>query len=149
MLALATVMQLGFAPTEHPASTDDWLVSANAVSQYPTTFSLRSAPAPYPNGSQLLTLANGLVERTFFAGADGAFCTVEYRHLLSHQTYFRAIAPEGNLTLNGTALQIGGCDGQPTGHAEFFTPETYGPQLSAVDDRCSWRTSRTVRPRPL
>jgi len=134
MLALATLSRLTFAPTDHPAATDDWLVSTTAVSQYPTTFSLRPAPEPYPSGSQLLTLANGLVERTFFAGADGAFCTVEYRHLLSHQTYFRAIAPEGNITLNGTALQIGGCDGQPTGHAEFFTPEVYGPQLSAADD---------------
>ena len=124
---------VAFAPSQSPTA-DDWLVSQDTTAQYPAQLSVQQAPAPYPQGGQLLTLSNGLVERTFYAGSDGAFCTVEYRHLLSRQTYFRAIGPEGNMTLNGTGLSIGGCAGQPAGHTEFFTPETQAAGLRAAND---------------
>ena len=64
-------------------------------------------PSLYEKGSKLLatadtiTLTNGIIERIFFF-RGGAFCTIEYRHILADVTYFRAISPEANMTINGT-----------------------------------------------
>ena len=86
-----------------------------------------------PNGG--LTLSNELIAREFFADATaGAFCTVDLRHLVSPFTYFRAMAPEANATLNGTGYEIGGCVVNPgagtSGRPEFSSP-SYRANLTA------------------
>lgn len=123
-------LALSFAPAPQAA---DWLVGDAALRLHKAAIVQTPAPAPYPPGGTLYTLANGLLERVFFAGADGAWCTVEYRNQRSGQTFLRALAPEGNLTLNGHRFDLGGCAGQPAGHAEFFTPEAYAPGLRAAN----------------
>jgi len=57
-----------------------------------------------------LKITNRLIERVFHT-KDGAGCTVEYRHLISQQTFPRSLSPEGNITLNGYPFDIGGCLG--------------------------------------
>ena len=104
MLGLIRLAALG-------SSNMDWLVDPGAAAVFPAVLRVTPAVAPYKKQGTMYTLSNGIIERTFFAGADGAFCTVEYRHLRSHQTFFRALAPEGNTTLNGSAYNIGGCAG--------------------------------------
>ena len=61
-----------------------------------------------------LRLTNGLVERTFAAQPDGYFCTTDLRR--GDRSFFRALAPEANVTLNGQRYNIGGCRGQPENH---------------------------------
>ena len=58
-----------------------------------------------------LKITNGLIERSFRT-EGGAGCTVEYRHLVSQQTFLRSLSPEGNITLNGSPFDIGGCEGK-------------------------------------
>ena len=65
-----------------------------------------------------LRLTNGLVERTFAAQPDGYFCTTDLRR--GDRSFFRALAPEANLTINGQRFDIGGCRGQPENHYEFW-----------------------------
>jgi len=129
----------------------DWLLvhAEAATQQFKTTFTSSPSTPPYKRGGALLRLSNGLIERNFFAGADGAFCTVEYRHLRTQQTFFRAIAPEGNLTLNGTGFDIGGCAGQPDGHNEFFTPETYAHALALGNRSLVFVNATQEPPAPL
>ena len=68
-----------------------------------------------------LRLTNGLVERTFATQPDGYFCTTDLRR--GDRSFFRALAPEGNVTLNGQPFNIGGCLGQPDNHYEFWYAE--------------------------
>ena len=63
------------------------------------------------------------MERVFVATSDGGLCTVDLRHLLTRQTFFRAISPEANVTLNGSRYDIGGCVGQDPLHYELFNPD--------------------------
>ena len=91
----------------------DWLIHPPTT---PTTLTASS--------SSRLSLTNGLVLREFYVDrASGAFCTTELINVASGQTYFRALSAEGNITLNGTRFNIGGCLGQPDGHDEFFSSE--------------------------
>lgn len=78
-----------------------------------------------------IALFNGLIERVFHATADGGLCTVELRHLVSAQTFFRALSPEANVTLNGSRFDVGGCLGQDSQHYEFFNRDTILPALKA------------------
>ena len=86
---------------------------------------------PGSGGAKTISLANGLIERVFHATADGGLCTVELRHLLSSQTFFRALSPEANVTLNGSRYDIGGCLGQDPAHYEFYDSDTIQPSLKA------------------
>ena len=86
---------------------------------------------PGSGGAKTISLANGLIERVFHATADGGLCTVELRHLLSSQTFFRALSPEANVTLNGSRYDIGGCLGQDPAHYEFYDSDTILPSLKA------------------
>ena len=54
-----------------------------------------------------------------------------YKNLVSDQTFFRAISPEANITLNGHPFDIGGCDGQPSKQMEFWTPDDWKANLTA------------------
>ena len=65
-----------------------------------------------------LRLTNGLIERTFAAQPDGYFCTTDLRR--GDRSFFRALAPEANLTINGQRYNVGGCRGQPENHYEFW-----------------------------
>eukprot|EP00039_Didymoeca_costata_P012855 m.187247 g.187247 ORF g.187247 m.187247 type:complete len:783 (+) comp15603_c1_seq4:121-2469(+) len=108
------------------SQSSDWLIH---TPESKTTAITISAPSPYPAGSKILQLGNGLIERHFFMGTDFSFCTVEYRHMISGQTFFRALSPEANITVNGTDYDIGMCTGQPPTHSEFWSPEMYGADL--------------------
>ena len=70
-----------------------------------------------------LRLTNGLVERTFATQPDGYFCTVDLRR--DDRSFFRALAPEANITLNGQRYNVGGCRGQPENHYEFWYAERW------------------------
>ena len=65
-----------------------------------------------------LRLTNGLIERAFAAQPDGYFCTTDLRR--GDRSFFRALAPEANLTINGQRFNVGGCRGQPENHYEFW-----------------------------
>ena len=58
------------------------------------------------------------MERTFATQPDGYFCTTDLRR--GDRSFFRALAPEANLTINGQPFNIGGCLGQPDNHYEFW-----------------------------
>lgn len=74
--------------------------------------------------NNVLTVSNGLISRSFLTSP--ALCTIEYQRLTPIPfTYLRALSPEGNLTLNNTPFNLGGCLGVPVGHAEFWNPEGY------------------------
>ena len=74
-------------------------------------------PAPFQATVRLdgakheLTLANGLVSRTFRLAPNAA--TVDYRSLVSGEQLVRATGPEARVTLDGTEYAIGGLGGQP------------------------------------
>ena len=70
-----------------------------------------------------LKLTNGLVERTFATQPGGYFCTTDLRR--SDRSFFRALAPEANVTLNGQPFNIGGCLGQPDNRYEFWYAERW------------------------
>ena len=72
----------------------DWLVSRNPP--------ISTALSMSADG-KMLSLANGLIERSFFVGSAGAFCTVEYRHMITGQTFFRGLSPEANIIF-GTSV---------------------------------------------
>jgi hypothetical protein len=74
-------------------------------------YTTRVTTTPGHGGAKTIALSNGLIERVFHATADGGLCTVELRHLVSAQTFFRAMSPEANVTLNGSRYDIGGCLG--------------------------------------
>jgi len=89
----------------------DWLVHR----QDSKTRLLRTA-----NG---LRLTNGLIERTFATQPDGYFCTTDLRR--GDRSFFRALSPEANLTINGQRFNVGGCLGQPENHYEFWYAERW------------------------
>ena len=103
---------------------DDWLVGGSGA-----TAQLRVERSA---GGQVtaLSLENGLVQRLFTV-RGGALCTTEYKNLVSEQTFFRAISPEANITLNGHGFDVGGCDGQPNKTMEFWTPDDWKANLTA------------------
>ena len=70
-----------------------------------------------------LKLTNGLIERTFATQPDGYFCTTDLRR--GDRSFFRALAPEANVTLNGQPFNIGGCLGQPENRYEFWYAERW------------------------
>ena len=109
---------------------DDWLVGGSGA-----TAQLRVERSA---GGQVtaLSLENGLVQRAFTV-RGGALCTTEYKNLVSEQTFFRAISPEANITLNGHGFDVGGCDGQPNKTMEFV-------RTRSSARRC-WCCERTAR----
>ena len=115
-LAAATALAIGTASAE-VAQSDDWLVAAGPRK----TAKLLATKDPSSGALASLSLENGLVQRAFTV-RGGALCTTEYKNLVSEQTFFRATSPEANLTLNGQAFDVGGCDGQPNKTMEFWTP---------------------------
>eukprot|EP01062_Namystynia_karyoxenos_P010762 TRINITY_DN13830_c0_g1_i2.p1 TRINITY_DN13830_c0_g1~~TRINITY_DN13830_c0_g1_i2.p1 ORF type:complete len:583 (+),score=65.77 TRINITY_DN13830_c0_g1_i2:85-1749(+) len=133
---LPLVLLVPLAAAGPPGQASDWLI------RRPTTPTVLTAT------STGFSLANGLIERAFFV-KGGAWCTVEYRNLISRQVFFRALAPEANLTLNGTALDVGGCVGQPAGHAEFWSPDLWQAGLAANPDAMQYRAHRTSPPEKL
>ncbi len=115
--ASAGVFLLAAAAVALPSQSRDWLVADVTT---PTTF------AASPSDSDLLVLSNGLLSRTFFAGPS-CFTTVDLELLTPpRKSFLRALAPEVNMTLNGTVVNVGSCFGQMPGHAEFFDPAAAG-----------------------
>ena len=98
-----------FATAAAVSQQNDWLVHR----QDSKTRLLKTA-----NG---LRLTNGLIERTFATQPDGYFCTTDLRR--GDRSFFRALAPEANVTINGQPLNIGGCRGQPDNRYEFWYAE--------------------------
>lgn len=147
LLALAAAPQ-DAAATTLPSQGRDWLVHPTST---PAAVTSVHATAPYPSSAtaQLVSISNGLVERQFYVdNATGAWCTVEYRHLVSGMTFLRALAPEANLTLSGMPLNVGGCLGQPADHPEFWTPETWASKLTADPAAMRFKNFTTDAPAP-
>ena len=94
-----------FATAAAVSQQNDWLVHR----QDSKTRLLKTASG--------LKLTNGLIERSFATQPDGYFCTIDLRR--GDRSFFRALAPEANVTLNGQPFDIGGCRGQPDNHYEF------------------------------
>jgi hypothetical protein len=89
-----------------------------------------------------LRLTNGLVERTFAAQPDGYFCTTDLRR--GDRSFFRALAPEANVTLNGQPFNIGGCLGQPENRYEFWYAERW--PLAKDPDAFVYRNYSLTKP---
>ena len=70
-------------------SANDFLITETGVGVSLTNVSSND------NG-YIMSLSNDLVERQFYIGHDGAFCTVELKHQQTGQTYLRSLSPEGN-----------------------------------------------------
>lgn len=124
-----------------PSQATDWLVHPPRT---PTT--LRSTD----DGELLLT--NGLISRAFIA-RGGAFCTVDMRQEKSDRSYFRALAPEANLSLSIAGaddepwkFDVGGCAGQPSGHFEFFDADVLLPNLTANASAFQYTNHTTSHP---
>ena len=90
------------------SQANDWLVAG----AFPAT------AVTHVNGT--VTLSNGLLSRAF--STSPCWATIELELLPTRSKFLRTIAPEASLTLNGQAVNIGGClvDSQP----EFFDPAT-------------------------
>jgi len=89
-----------------------------------------------------LRLTNGLIERSFATQPDGYFCTIDLRR--GDQSFFRALAPEGNVTLNGQPFNVGGCLGQPDNRYEFWYAERW--PLSKDPDAFVYRNYTLSKP---
>lgn len=116
-----------------PSQSTDWLVHPVLTA---TTLK---------KDGELIHLTNGLIERSFLI-RDGAFCTVEYKHLRSLQTFFRSVSPEANLTLSGSPFDVGGCLGVGDEHHEFWTPDVYLPLLIADSKAFQFKSFTTTLP---
>jgi hypothetical protein len=67
-----------------------------------------------------LKLTNGLVARTFATQTNGYFCTTDLRR--GDRSFFRALSPEANVTLNGQRFNVGGCLGNQWTTTSSGTP---------------------------
>ena len=126
-----------------PAQATDWLINP------PTDRTVLRATDD--DGGLLLT--NGLISRAFLA-RGGAFCTVDLRQEPSARSYFRALAPEANLTLlvdgaDGSSFDVGGCAGMPSGHFEFFDADALLPNLTANASAFQYANHSTSPPTKL
>eukprot|EP00294_Goniomonas_avonlea_P005130 CAMPEP_0114548274 /NCGR_PEP_ID=MMETSP0114-20121206/4894_1 /TAXON_ID=31324 /ORGANISM="Goniomonas sp, Strain m" /LENGTH=871 /DNA_ID=CAMNT_0001732853 /DNA_START=1 /DNA_END=2617 /DNA_ORIENTATION=+ len=136
----AFVLLMGSMALGEVPQSQDWLV-------HPFTQETTVVESSVPNAT-LLTLSNGLVERAFFV-QDGAFCTVEYKHMISRQTFFRGISPEANATLDGMPFDIGGCLGQDSTHYEFWNPDVYFSNLTSNPKAFQFKNYTTSKPEAL
>ena len=109
---------------------NDWLVR----NQDAKTRLLRTASG--------LKLTNGLIERTFATQPDGYFCTTDLKR--GDRSFFRALSPEANVTLNGQPFNIGGCRGQPENHYECWYAERW--PLSKDPDAFAYRNYALSKP---
>lgn len=95
--------------------------------------------------NNVLTISNGLISRSFLTYP--AFCTIEYLRLTPiPYTFLRALAPEGNVTLNSSSFNIGGCLGVPDGHAEFWNPELYLDSLKPDPESFTFKSYEVSAP---
>jgi hypothetical protein len=98
------------------AQSADWLVGfrADAVAAAVET------TIPAPGGATLpaLRLGNGLLSRTFSLAP--CFATVDLTLAPARTQFLRALSPEASLSIDGAAVNVGGCvtDANP----EFFDP---------------------------
>ena len=76
-----------------------------------------------------LKLTNGLIERSFATQPDGYFCTTDLRR--GERSFFRALSPEANLTVNGHRYNIGGGLGPPDNRYEVWYAEQHLPIVNA------------------
>ena len=144
---LATVMLVAAASASasaEVAQSQDWLVKKTAA----TTATLEVKKDSGGGALTELSLENGLVQRTFTV-RGGALCTTEYKNLVSEQTFFRAISPEANITLNGHAFDVGGCEGQPPLTMEFWTPDDWKANLTANASAFQFRNFSKSTPTAL
>ncbi|MES2996094.1 MAG: hypothetical protein V4733_04715 [Verrucomicrobiota bacterium] len=104
----ATFLIAGLSAAAYSAQKD-WLVDATGF----------TAKVEKNKETREITLTNGLVSRTFFAGPNLA--TSAYDNLTTGETMIRAIRPEGSVTINGVKNDIGGLIGQT--NQAYFTHE--------------------------
>ena len=102
-----------------------------------------------------ILLENGLVRRTFRLSPNGA--TVGFDNLTTGQTIIRGVKPEGLVTIDGKAYNIGGLTGQP--NYAYLLPEwldelkadpkslTFvGFEVGAPKERFGWKRVRHHAP---
>ena len=112
----------------------DWLLAA-----------IPDRAAVVPGGAtNEVTLANGLVRRTFRLAPNGA--TVAFDNLMTGASLLRAVKPEALVTVDGKEYAIGGLTGQPD-HA-YLLPE-WVEQMRATTNAFrlqSWSEGKPVAP---
>jgi hypothetical protein len=90
------------------SQSSDWLVTST-----PPARTTLTAPA-----AGVLALTNGLLSRTFIT--TPCFATVDVALASPPTTFFRGLSAEAEVTLNGSAANVGGCVGQA--QFEWFDP---------------------------
>lgn len=115
-LILALVTGAAASPPPGISQATDWLVSFRGAA---LAAGVGSTTVPQPGGAVPgLVLSNGLLSRTFALAP--CFATVDLQLLPTRTRFVRALAPEAQLSLNGTTYGVGGCVGQP--RPEFLAP---------------------------
>jgi hypothetical protein len=109
----------------------DWLVT-------PVRAAVRATPSP--NGNQL-TLANGLISRTFTLAPN--FATVDLTNLITGASLLRGVKPEATLWLDGQRYEIGGLKGQPD--YAYLDPE-WLPAMTSSPEAFQFAGYETGRP---
>lgn len=96
---------VGKLPELPPQSTrtprSDWLLAPN---------DFKAGIFPSADGKEIV-LNNGLISRSWRLGPNAAM--VAFDNLMSDQSVVRGVKPEALLSVNGTALAVGGLTGQP------------------------------------
>ena len=89
-----------------------------------------------------LKLTNGLIERTFATQPDGYFCTTDLRR--GDRSFFRALAPEANVTINGQRLISAGASASQTTTTSSGMPRSW--PLSKDPDAFAYRNYSLTKP---
>ena len=122
--ALPLLLSLLAAPSASAASApagvsqaSDGLVSVRGAA---LAARVSATTVEQPGGAAVpgLVLSNGLLSRTF--ALSPCLATVDLQLLSTRTRFVRALAPEAQLSLNGTTFGVGGCVGQP--RPEFLAP---------------------------
>jgi hypothetical protein len=98
------------AVTHHqPLLPADWLIDGSS----------NKATLLHQRNGQEVVLTNGLVRRVFRLSPNAA--TIALDNLMTGESLLRSVRPEASLTLNDSALAVGGLTGQPV--QNYFLPE--------------------------
>lgn len=87
----------------HAQPTADWLLDGTA---YRASMQTNSSQNP-----SRITLANGLIKRTFSIRPNAA--TIGFENLVTGESILRGVKPEADITIDGIKYDIGGLRGQP------------------------------------
>jgi hypothetical protein len=93
--------------TENKNSSRDWLIDGSSY-----------VSAIKKTGDRII-MTNGLISRTFSLSPDGA--TIGFNNIITGTELLRSVKPEAIITINGSAMKIGGLIGQPVNN--YLTDE--------------------------